>query len=40
MARPSHVYTIDYVAKLIGENIELIRKVVSVRGPDFVERAS
>ncbi|GES43185.1 hypothetical protein FBZ98_11241 [Rhizobium sp. ERR 922] len=27
MARPTHVYTIDYVATLIGENIELIRKI-------------
>ncbi len=27
MARPTHVYTIDYVATLIGENIELVRKI-------------
>ena len=26
-ARPTHVYTIDYVATVIGENIELIRKI-------------
>jgi hypothetical protein len=29
MARPTHVYTIDYVASLIGENIELIQQVAS-----------
>jgi hypothetical protein len=29
MARPTHVYTIDYVATLIGENIELIRQIAS-----------
>jgi hypothetical protein len=29
MARPTHVYTIDYVATLIGENLELIQKVAS-----------
>ena len=29
MARPTHVYTIDYVASLIGENLELIREVAS-----------
>jgi hypothetical protein len=29
MARPTHVYTIDYVATLIGENIELIQQVAS-----------
>ncbi|AGS25354.1 hypothetical protein [Rhizobium etli] len=27
MARPMHVYTIDYVATLIGENLELIQEV-------------
>ena len=27
MARLTHVYTIDYVASLIGENLELIREV-------------
>lgn len=27
MARPTHVYTIEYVASLIGENIELIQQV-------------
>ena len=29
MARPTHVYTIDYVATLIGESIELIQQVAS-----------
>ncbi|MCJ9674427.1 MULTISPECIES: hypothetical protein [unclassified Neorhizobium] len=29
MARPTQVYTIDYVATLIGENIELIRQIAS-----------
>ena len=29
MARLTHVYTIDYVASLIGENLELIRQVAS-----------
>jgi hypothetical protein len=29
MARLTHVYTIDYVASLIGENLELIREVAS-----------
>ncbi|NTG78138.1 hypothetical protein G6M02_32945 [Agrobacterium rhizogenes] len=27
MARPTHVYTIEYVATLIGENLELIQEV-------------
>ncbi|MBY2926447.1 hypothetical protein [Rhizobium leguminosarum] len=29
MARPTHVYTIDYVAKLIGENLELLQEIAS-----------
>lgn len=29
MGRPTHVYTIDYVASLIGENIGLIQQVAS-----------
>ena len=29
MARPTHVYTIEHVASLIGENLELIRQVAS-----------
>ena len=29
MVRPTHVYTIVYVATLIGENIELIRQIAS-----------
>ncbi|ANK88522.1 hypothetical protein AMC83_PD00282 (plasmid) [Rhizobium phaseoli] len=29
MARPTHVYTINYVATLIGENLELIQEVAS-----------
>lgn len=29
MARPTHVYTIDYVATLIGENLELIQEIAS-----------
>ncbi|MFS2180595.1 hypothetical protein ACCC98_32365 [Rhizobium pisi] len=29
MARPTHVYTIDYVATLIGENLELLQAVAS-----------
>lgn len=27
MARPTHVYTIEYVATLIGENLELLREI-------------
>jgi len=29
MARPTHVYTIGYVATLIGENLELLREIAS-----------
>lgn len=29
MARPTHVYTIEYVATLIGENLELLEEVAS-----------
>jgi len=29
MAHTTHVYTIDYVAKLIGENLELLEEVAS-----------
>jgi hypothetical protein len=29
MARTTHVYTIDYVASLIGENIELIQQIAN-----------
>ena len=29
MARPTHVYTIEYVASLIGENLELLQEVAS-----------
>lgn len=29
MARPTHVYTIGYVAVLIGENLELIQEIAS-----------
>ena len=29
MARPTHVYTIDYLATLIGENFELIQEIAS-----------
>jgi hypothetical protein len=29
MARTTHVYTIDHVATLIGENVELLREVTS-----------
>jgi transposase len=29
MARPTHVYTIDYVASLIGENLEFIQEIAS-----------
>lgn len=29
MARPTHVYTISYVATLIGENLELLQEVAS-----------
>ena len=31
MARPTHVYTLDYVATLIGENLELLQEVRSWR---------
>jgi hypothetical protein len=31
MARPTHVYAIDYVATLIGENVEHIRKSPATR---------
>ena len=27
MARPTHVYTIEYVAALIGENLELLKEI-------------
>lgn len=27
MARPTHVYTIEYVATLIGENLELLKEI-------------
>lgn len=29
MARPTHVYTIEYVATLIGENLELLQEIAS-----------
>jgi hypothetical protein len=29
MARATHVHTIDYVAKLIGENLELLEEIAS-----------
>ena len=29
MARPTHVYTIEYVATLIGENLELNQQIAS-----------
>jgi hypothetical protein len=29
MARPTHVYTIGYIATLIGENLELLQEVAS-----------
>ena len=29
MARPTHVYMIEYVATLIGENLELLQQVAS-----------
>ena len=29
MARPTHVYTIEYVATLIGENLELLEEIAS-----------
>lgn len=29
MARPTHVYTIGYVATLIGENLELLQEIAS-----------
>jgi len=29
MARPTHVYTIEYVAMLIGENLELVQEIAS-----------
>jgi hypothetical protein len=29
MGRPTHVYTIGYVAVLIGENLELIQEIAS-----------
>lgn len=29
MARPTHVYTINYVATLIGENLELLEEIAS-----------
>jgi hypothetical protein len=29
MARPTHVYTIGYVATLIGENLELLKEIAS-----------
>ena len=29
MARPTHIYTIEYVATLIGENLELLEEIAS-----------
>lgn len=29
MARPTHVYTIEYVATLIGKNLELVQEIAS-----------
>ncbi len=29
MARPTHVYTIEYVATLIGKNLELLEEIAS-----------
>ncbi len=29
MGRPTHVYTIGYVAVLIGENLELIQEIAA-----------
>lgn len=29
MARPTHVYTIEYVATLIGEKLELLQEIAS-----------
>ncbi len=29
MARPTHVYTIEYVVTLIGENLELLEEIAS-----------
>ncbi|ASY73811.1 hypothetical protein [Sinorhizobium fredii] len=29
MARPTHVYTIEYVATLIGKNLELLQEIAS-----------
>ena len=29
MARPTHVYTVEYVASLIGENLELLQEIAS-----------
>ena len=29
IARPTHVYTINYVATLIGENLELLHQIAS-----------
>lgn len=29
MAQTTHVYTIEYVAKMIGENLELIEEIAS-----------
>ncbi|WP_018240895.1 hypothetical protein [Ensifer sp. BR816] len=29
MARPTHVYTIEYVATVIGENLELLEEIAS-----------
>ena len=35
MARTTHVYTIDHVATLIGENLDLLREVAS--NPDNID---
>lgn len=34
MAQTTHVYTIEYVAKMIGENLELIEEIAS--NPDNI----
>lgn len=35
MARPTHVYTINAVAKLIGENLELLEEIAG--NPDNID---
>ena len=38
MARDTHVYAIGYVAKMIGENVELLEQIAANRRQDAAYR--